>query len=1009
MKTRSTRASAAFLASLTAATILALVGRCSAVVNYNEYRTHLDQGGPDFNIFLIWTTKASTLDELAIQALSSVVEVYKPLRQELLKEAAERAAAASRVGSAKRNKTPEATEQAAAFAAEHAVAPGGLHLFANRLDDGDLAARGWGGRGGTGLTLVHYDVHDVLEDTPLGSWFKAKEEKLRTGKFYFSHITDMMRFALVYKHGGLYLDADVIMMRPISLSHLNAVVRPPHTMIECAVVYFEAGHPFIWEVLTYIKNNYAINDWTTAGPRALTVVYDNYNFHGPSRDVYDLPLRLAPGTYYGLRLDKAKAFWDAGELVPQDFAGCEAVHVWGSIARGYLSHSGRKDYYLDEAHRQRVQQRVAALRAVPGCRPDAPRVAPGESVADLVLDPQEAEGEKQRLAAVGRAGHGQQQHQKRHGAAGGAGGGRGGGGDDGGEGEGGGAGAPPPEEEGPAPVGTWDAVWSAAFGDTLRNPQHVAPAVASGAAAAAVGAKEEEEEEEEGPGEEGRGRGVGEGSAGLQGPGAGAGGGDTVAADVMRGLRGQRKRGLAASGRPTAAAAAAAAGAGSGGGSEGTGPVLPNYKEIKQPLDDGSIGNIFLTWTTGPETLDALAVECISSVINAYGKQLERPGARGGVYLLANQLSEEKMEELGWKRRGVYLTRYSVEDVLADTPVGSWYVERRAELEAGKYWFSHVTDLMRFALVYKHGGIYMDTDVLVMRPISPSHVNKLVRALSDSNWFECAVMFFQAGHPYLFEVLKQIPRHYRAVDWISAGPKALTIVYDHAPMHALQQLPGLVDAGVYLGIRLTKAKRFWKEGHIRTKDFVGCEVVHLWGSTARGYVTKKSTTYITGQEQEEQLKQRLAMLQQISWCKRDAPRLDHCGNATECAAVVKALAAAPKPPPPGVPEEEGGGSERLANGDSAEEGTQEQHAEQQEGYLDEGYPAEEEGDDEQGEQEEVEEESEEGGLEAGHRGGSLELEEGQEGGEEGGSELRRGVWSSTAELGDTGGRRRARH
>ena len=54
---------------------------------------------------------------------------------------------------------------------------------------------------------------------------------------------------------------------------------------------------------------------------------------------------------------------------------------------------------------------------------------------------------------------------------------------------------------------------------------------------------------------------------------------------------------------------------------------------------------------------------------------------------------------------------------------------------------------------------------------------------------------------YLFEVLKQIPRHYRAVDWISAGPKALTIVYEHAPMHAMEHLPGQVDPGVYLGIR----------------------------------------------------------------------------------------------------------------------------------------------------------------------------------------------------------------
>ncbi|PNW71564.1 hypothetical protein CHLRE_16g659550v5 [Chlamydomonas reinhardtii] len=539
MDARSLTNSAALRALLTA--WLALFSGCSALVEYREYRKHLDEGGPDFNVYLIWTTKASTLDEIAIQAITSVVEAYKPLRKELQKEAAERAAAASREGSAKRKKTPEATEVAAAFAAAHAVAPGGLHLFANKLEDGDLEARGWAGPGGTGLTLVHYDVHDVLEDTPLGSWFKDKEEKLRSGKYYFSHVTDMMRFALVYKHGGLYLDADVIMMRPISLSHLNAVVRPPHTMIECAVVYFEAGHPFIWQVLTHIKNHYAINDWTTAGPRALTVVYEEYKFHGPNRDVYDLPLRLAPGTYYGLSLGRAKSFWDSGEVVPEDFAGCEAVHVWGSIARGYLSHSGRKDYYLDEAHRQRVRQRVAALRAVPGCAPDAPRLAPGESVADIAD-----------VGAAGLGGHVAGQKHKAAGGGAGAGAGEGGkqGGEGGDGGEDGGAGAPPPGEEGAAVIapGSWEAAWSTAFGDTARNPQHVE----GGAAQEPV----EEEEAEEGA------AGAGAGDAKLPRPAALDGEDDAAGGDVMRGLL----RGRYPNGDRAVAAKATSEGSGGRGG-----------------------------------------------------------------------------------------------------------------------------------------------------------------------------------------------------------------------------------------------------------------------------------------------------------------------------------------------------------------------------------------------------------------------------------------------------------
>lgn len=259
-----------------------------------------------------------------------------------------------------------------------------------------------------------------------------------------------------------------------------------------------------------------------------------------------------------------------------------------------------------------------------------------------------------------------------------------------------------------------------------------------------------------------------------------------------------------------------------------------NYTSLvkERVLDKRGLDNVFMVWTTDGSSLDALSTTCIQSVVAAYGgRQHHR------VYLLANHLTEQDLDERGWRQ--VQLVRYTVEEVLDDTPLHSWFVRRNARLVQGKYWFSHSTDLMRFALLYKHGGLYLDTDVLVMRQISLSHVNKLVRSMNDSKLFECAIMLFEAGNPYLFEVMKTVPEHYKLLDYTSAGPRALTKAYEALPRRSAKQPPEQLAPGVYLGIRLLKAKDFWSTGRVDEEDFVGCEAVHLWGSIARGYVTNK--------------------------------------------------------------------------------------------------------------------------------------------------------------------------
>lgn len=54
------------------------------------------------------------------------------------------------------------------------------------------------------------------------------------------------------------------------------------------------------------------------------------------------------------------------------------------------------------------------------------------------------------------------------------------------------------------------------------------------------------------------------------------------------------------------------------------------------------------------------------------------------------------------------------------TPAEKWY-EGIEEWRKGQYFFSHITEIIRLATLYKYGGVYLDTDVVVMQELYDLH------------------------------------------------------------------------------------------------------------------------------------------------------------------------------------------------------------------------------------------------------------------------------------------------
>ncbi|KAK4564326.1 hypothetical protein RGQ29_006408 [Quercus rubra] len=100
------------------------------------------------------------------------------------------------------------------------------------------------------IAVAMPNLDELLEDTPThvfaSVWFEWKKTK-----FYPTHYSELVRLAALYKYGGIYLDSDIIVLRPLSLLN-NSVGMEDHlagSSLNGAVMAFRKQSPFIMECL----------------------------------------------------------------------------------------------------------------------------------------------------------------------------------------------------------------------------------------------------------------------------------------------------------------------------------------------------------------------------------------------------------------------------------------------------------------------------------------------------------------------------------------------------------------------------------------------------------------------------------------------------------------------------------------------------------------------------------------------------------------------------------------
>ncbi|XP_073480997.1 alpha-1,4-N-acetylglucosaminyltransferase-like isoform X1 [Aquarana catesbeiana] len=108
----------------------------------------------------------------------------------------------------------------------------------------------------------------LFKNTPLKPWFDKVNPKREV---YWTHVSsDACRFALMWKYGGIYMDADVISLYPIPQDHF--VAAETFTTTSSSVFGLSPHYQLAWQFMENFVENYRGEIWGHQGPGVFTRV-----------------------------------------------------------------------------------------------------------------------------------------------------------------------------------------------------------------------------------------------------------------------------------------------------------------------------------------------------------------------------------------------------------------------------------------------------------------------------------------------------------------------------------------------------------------------------------------------------------------------------------------------------------------------------------------------------------------------------------------------------------------
>jgi lactosylceramide 4-alpha-galactosyltransferase len=150
----------------------------------------------------------------------------------------------------------------------------------------------------------------------------------------------------------------------------------------------------------------------------------------------------------------------------------------------------------------------------------------------------------------------------------------------------------------------------------------------------------------------------------------------------------------------------------------------------------------------------------------------------GNITLHSNFLVQDDFKQFTDAGYALRVANISFQELAAGTPLdGAVDDPKWQRWQAGRHWYTSFSNVYRLLVLWKLGGIYIDTDMLVTKPFRDldrvvSYQDPARRMLNN------AVLVFKApGNPYVWRCLVEISTNYSTALWGANGPSLVSRVW----------------------------------------------------------------------------------------------------------------------------------------------------------------------------------------------------------------------------------------
>jgi len=212
-----------------------------------------------------------------------------------------------------------------------------------------------------------------------------------------------------------------------------------------------------------------------------------------------------------------------------------------------------------------------------------------------------------------------------------------------------------------------------------------------------------------------------------------------------------------------------------------------------------------VVFTTTEETFSTLNLRCIESIFFFHPTALLKIHTSANTGLRRIPARLQPLVDRGFR---VELLPYTAEEILesalavpqsrVNAAAAREWASRLDFYKTEKYWFSNEANLLRLCLLYTEGGIYLDTDVVLVRPLvagrTRSTYSDSITVAKDkqpqglaldntiSKGFQNAVLkFLTPGNHFLAAAIDNFFSNYNGTEWGNNGPRVLKRTYHAHP------------------------------------------------------------------------------------------------------------------------------------------------------------------------------------------------------------------------------------